>query len=148
MVRFNEVYPANDNQGMLFRTSQDGGSTFDNGGGNYAYTIIYNAATFGSVGANNSISSTSIRINSSIGNTALEAMHGEITIYNANSSTSPTRTQHFTNFDEAATTNKVRTEQGSGRRANSAHVTDYCRFLMASGNIAGGKFVLYGRNLI
>ena len=107
-----------------------------------------NATTFSTVAVNNSTSSTSIRLNDQIGNTQLEAAHGEMVIYGANSAASPTRIQCYTNFDEAATTNKVRTEHSMGRRANSAHVTDYCRFLMASGNIAGGKFALFGRNLI
>jgi hypothetical protein len=148
LIRFEEVYPSTDNKGMLFRTSQDGGSTFDNGSGNYVYGNMKNATTFSTVAVNNSTSSTSIRLNDQIGNTQLEAAHGEMLIYGANSAASPTRIQCYTNFDEAATTNKVRTEQTMGRRANSAHITNYCRFLMASGNIAGGKFVLYGRNLI
>ncbi len=147
-LRFEEVYPVTDGTGMMFRTSQDGGSTFDNGGGNYVYGNMINATTFSSVAVNNSTSSTAVRLNDQIGNTALEAAHGHMNIYGAGSSGSPTRVECYTQFDEAGTSNKVRTDQTMGRRANSAHITDYCRFYMAIVNISAGKFVLLGRNLI
>ncbi len=148
LVRFQGVYPITDGAGILARTSQDGGSSFDNGSGNYVYGQIVNATTFGASTVNNSTSSTSMRINSSIGNTALESCEGDCYIYSALSSSEPTKIQADTFFREAGTSNKLRQEWTMGMRANSSHVTDAIRFLMSSGNISAGKFVLYGRNLI
>ena len=148
MVVFEGVYPATDGQGILFRTSQNGGSSFDAGSNNYVYIQIVNTTTFGSSTVNNSTSSTAIRMSSSVGNTALESMSGFVHIIDPLSATLPTKTYSQLFFDEAGTTNKLRQEMSAGRRANSAHATDAIRFLMASGNISAGTFHLYGRTFI
>lgn len=147
-LRFQEVYPATDGTDFLVRTSQDGGSSFDAGSGNYVYTRIINATTFSANTVNNSTSSTAMRICDSVGNTALESVQGYMDIYDPLSTTSPTKIYSTVIFDEAATTNKLRTEISSGRRANAAHATDAIRIIAATGNITAGNFVLYGKTLI
>lgn len=132
---------ATDNVAFWMRTSTNNGSSYDAGASDYAHVrFVALANTSTSVQAAGDDADAQIIINNGCGNNTEEAYSGEITIFN------PSDAHHcritfmgFTRINDATHyfTN------GGGVRLAVADV-DAIRFLMASGNIASGKFTLYG----
>lgn len=141
LVLFEHVLPATDGAELFLRTSTDGGSTFDSGLSDYEWNYLGLAAAVGvSTGDN---ADSEIQIAEAIGNVAGEGVRGELRCFLPNSANSVGFTWHVGYFNSSSNTTVL---TGQGRRIATTDVTDI-RFLMDSGNIASGRFILYGLSL-
>lgn len=135
---FDNVVPVTDAVECWFRTSTDGGSTFDSGASNYWWTQHYQYSTSDlSVG---STGDTQIEIAYNIGNSTNESITGGITVYN------PSAAQ-YTRVDwmsQGIRGDAVPTLfSGAGARLSAADV-NAIQVLFSSGNFSSGIFKLYG----
>lgn len=133
MLRFENFYPATDNGQINARFSTDGGSSFDSGGTDYGFD--------GDMGPGASNGATEIRLASSVGNTAPDAVSGVFYIHVSNGSTWSSMHGTMTRW-QANDFAFVASACGGVRKSTTA-VTDI-RFFMSSGNITAGDFHLYG----
>lgn len=120
---------------ILFRTSTDGGSTFDSGASDYAYAGARQIDT-GGTATDSSAGDTSMA-NGSIRGTL--AVSGIVRIF------APSDTETTLIRWEAVTNNagSVQTSSGGGMRDSAADV-DAFRFLLTTGNFASGTIKMYG----
>ena len=132
LIVWEDVKPATDNVDFHFRTSSDGGVSFDSGASDYSYYL----ETSGTLGA------TFIKLSSGsrLGNDTNEKADGFMFLMNP--SAASYTTLHSQCMYLGVTTNFIKA-QVSGIR-NSAADVDAIQFLMSSGNIASGTFKLYG----
>lgn len=144
-IEFDSLLAATDAVGLHFRTSSDGGATYDSGAGNYTWILdrLANAVVDGQVSA----ADTEIEMvpaNPSIGlsNAAGETASGKVVLHNPASANKFMMTWEVAlvptnlNFILARFT-------GVGLRDAAADV-DAVRIFCSSGNIASGVFRLYG----
>lgn len=137
---FTEVIPATDNTDLLLRTSADGGSTYDSGASDYGYVRYLIDFTSPSTNATGSNAVNGISLFQAAGNNTAEFVSGEATILN------PSATTSTVVLMDVFARNQVASEilwKGQGYR-NSEAAVDAIRIVMSSGNIASGKFTLYG----
>lgn len=139
-----DLIPATDATTLFFRTSTDGGSTYDAGAGNYSHGGWY-ADDNGSTAAQNSSSSTEIIISqaNSVGNGATEGVSGQVFMPNTTSTAKWPRISFASSLIDSSATPRVVDVRGSGTR-RAAQDTDAIRVLFSSGNIASGTWKLYG----
>ena len=140
-VHLHNVVPATDNVALYLRTSTDGGSTFAASAGNYAY-VLQGLDSGGTSRVANSSSATEIALAAAISSAATRGGYsGVVRFFN------PLGTSHNKQFLANATFAQSATlevvNHATGHRLATADV-DAIRFLFASGNIASGRFVLYG----
>lgn len=140
--------PATDNTHLWMRFSSDGGSSFDASSSNYEYavyggivgtaTILSNSTADGStnIGLSGSSASTT-----GIGNASTEGWNGTVELLNLTSSSLYSRLSVSGSYISAAGAS-VWCFGGGARKA--AQDTDAIRVLFSSGNIASGKYALYG----
>lgn len=132
--------PATDSVLLYLRTSTDGGSTFDNGAGEYRWTRTDMHSNTSTVGGSNSNSDTEIEIIKALGSAAGEGFNAIITLFK------PSGTR-FTQFGFSSygidASGRPSFSVGVGARQSAADV-DAVRFFMSSGNITSGEFKLYG----
>lgn len=133
------VKPVTDGDDFWIRTSTDGGSTYDAGSTDYAYsfTTINDAA---GTGVTADTGSSRIILEASLGNAANEFNSFVINLYN------PSASNYFHITSEGSGTNTTgvfRGITGMGIRKAAADVTNV-RFMMSSGNISTGIFTLFG----
>ena len=140
VVAFDTVVPATDNVQLYFRTSTDGGSTFDSGASNYRYAYQgYNDAAAAVTGS--SAGATFIPItHSDVGSATDEFVSGEVNIYNPAATAQTAMIFDTLMVNTGSYTYVI---DGVGRRLSAADV-DAIQFLFSSGNIASGTFKLYG----
>ncbi len=141
LMAFSNIVPSVDPEIFRVRTSTDGGSSFDNGAGNYTWAVSGISDAAGNADGG-STSATQIDISGTItvGGAAGESLSGELWLH-APSATRNTLlgwSVHFINGGAQAVT-----LQGVGQRFSAADV-DALRFFFATGNIASGEFALYG----
>lgn len=139
IVIFDHVAPATDAVSFYFRTSTDGGSTYDAGGSDYGWCLWSFTDAAGS-GAAAGTGDNNITLGTSLGNSTNEYASGRLTIYR------PSAAQHaYVDWQMSYmfSTGVFLGVTGSGRRIAAADV-DAIRFLMSSGNVASGEFRLYG----
>jgi hypothetical protein len=133
-VHLTAVVPASNNVFLYFRTSTDGGSSYDSGASDYSYDI-HSSGT--------SASATTTRVvlhGNQTGNAANEMFNGIVEIYNPSATTETFIGGRFTMKDN---TGSLRVGSVAGVR-NSAADVDAIQFLFSTGNIASGTFKLYG----
>lgn len=139
--------PATDDVELRMQVSTDGGSTYDSSAGNYRFSN--NLVTEASVGSQGSASNTYIRLagstnaNDAVSSTASEGgASGLVYLLNqTDTSVYPKTQSHFGFFTAGA--NGGMQMLVTGHRVN-AQDTDAVRFLFESGNIASGKYAVYG----
>lgn len=132
--------PANDGSIFYMRTSTDNGVSFDNGASDYQWSQITSSTSSNS--ANESTADTQIELTeSNLGNGTNETADIDITLYNPSATkyTKATWTASYAN-SSSATRYAI---NGGGYRQDTVAV-DAIRFLMDTGNITTGEFVLYG----
>ncbi len=134
------VVPATDGASAYVRTSTDGGSTFDNGSGNYNYGYIFISSGGGGPLERNSTSATQIQIAENIGNASTECLNFALRIH-APSSANQTQIGFTADWIDASTSSEYC--GGNGARLSAADI-DAIRIFMSSGNISSGIFYLYG----
>lgn len=140
--------PATDGAGLWMRLSTDGGSTYDASAANYMYNNPTTRAGDNTLNINNSsVSATKIVIGAdeasgwSIGNGSSEGMSAIIYLLDQTNTAVKPRV-HFSGSMYIAN-DDIRHFVGAGLR-NAAQDTDAVQFLMSSGNIASGKYAVYG----
>jgi hypothetical protein len=140
---FNNIIPATNTANLLLRTSTDNGANFDASASDYIYALQLNDAVSGPTNPN-STSATSIMIGSSITNSSVLGLSGEIKIFNVNSTT----VRKFVSGDVSYIGSGGGTHITSGRIAGLRDSTevnlDAIRLLMSSGNISSGTVKIYG----
>lgn len=138
------VVPATDNVQLILRTSTDGGSTYDSGGGNYAHAgqlAVEDGSEDNSSLA--SASATSIELASNVGSAAGENVSGTVWM---NGTVATNFTQTHSLFTLSGNDGQTRVGFGGGERLSAADV-DAVRILFSSGNMASGKIVILGRKI-
>lgn len=134
--------PATDNVELWFRTSTDGGASYDSGPNDYGWATMNNrydlGGTFG--GAADNADSEILLSTTVAGNAANETSSFVIWLYNPSAA-------KYCGIDYIATSTTLTpttlNSKGSGRRVTAADV-DAIRVLTSSGNITSGIFTLYG----
>ena len=141
-VQFLGVVPTQNNVRLWFRTSSDGGSSYDAGTG-YSYAIAtvdtYNSTTIAR--ASDAEAYIDLTGYPSCKNTAAwGGFNGELKLYSPAASHN---TQITCDLSFAQASNRVVRTFSSGMR-NSASAVNAIRFYMQSDTIASGTFRLYG----
>jgi hypothetical protein len=137
------VVPASDTVDLYFRTSTDGGSTYDSGASDYAYAALAMLASSSPSNAavgDNARAEINVTASTSLGSGTNESIDMELTIFNP-SGTGHTRVLYQTFVNTSAPA--YESAYGAGVRLSAADV-DAVRFVLSSGNIASGEFRLYG----
>lgn len=143
VVEITNFAPATDGVEMYLRTSTDNGVSYDSGASDYAWSnyVVDNDGTLKDGGSTGDSKMEIVgRTNDQIGGATNETSDATVWIFNP-SSASYTKalcmaTYTRTNGDSIWMT-------CGGQRLSAADV-DAIQFLMSSGNIASGEFVLYG----
>lgn len=145
IVRFNNLQPATDATTLLMRTSTDNGSTYDSGASDYKWAL-YQVNESGDPTGDADQTDSSITIcgvaasSDEMGTGANEKGSGWVYIFNPSATT---YTQIFSSTTYINEAGQLILNQATGFRASGADV-DAIQFLMDSGNISTGDFVLYG----
>lgn len=139
IVVLTDVVPATDGTDFYFRTSTDGGSTYNASASDYDY-----AFDFVGQGANTNEASTGaaqIVMAKSVGSDTGESLSGQLMIANPAGTTN----KKIITFDFGWVTNagEFKASKGGGFRDAVADV-DAFRFIFSSGNVEAGTFTLYG----
>ena len=138
-VVWSNLAPATDGAEFFFRTSTDGGSTYDAGASDYSYARwTVNDAAGSAANADNADSE--IELSDNHGSAANEIGFGELTVFNPSGAV---YCHVQWNATWTADTGALAHTTGGGRRLAAADV-DAIQFLFSSGNIASGTFKLYG----
>lgn len=144
MVVIDQLVPANDDVGLWMRTSTNGGSSYDSGSTDYAWSMFMLAAD-GSPSPNPQGDDSDSEISvcgfiPGIGNAANESCMVIVNIFNPSGA-------GFTKIVGQGTFEEDGGDQvmvnSAGIRLSAADV-DAIQFLMSAGNIASGTFKLYG----
>jgi len=138
VVKLHAFRPVTDDSILRVRSSSDGGTTFDNGAGDYQHTrngATTNASYFGG-----SVSDNRIEIAPSLSDTSFWSLAGEINIEGASLA-------EYTNFYGSVSyrnsTGLSATQEFSGQRFQTL-IVDAIRISMNTGNIALMDYTLYG----
>ncbi len=138
--------PATDGVDLYCLFSTDGGATFDATGYSYAvHGVNETPSTLnaGSGGSANQILLSFPVANNQIGNDATEGWYGKIMLLDPANAAAWSRVLFDAAYVSNYTTPALMSVRGSGAR-KAAQNTDALRFLFSSGNIADGKYALYG----
>ena len=140
-IIYTHIKPATDGADWWFRTSTDGGSSFDAGASDYSHGRFGNSMVTSSI-----LSEAADNVDNQIvlagvtGNTTGKSVSGELTIYNP----SVADYTYVTFVQVEITDGGVGYPfNGAGIRLSSGDV-DAIRFLFSTGNISSGEFKLYG----
>lgn len=132
-IRFQNVLPVTDGTSFYFLASTDNGSTTIS---SYDYAADTNTAHTGSGAAQIDLSGRTV------GNAANETgISGVLRIHRP--AAAEYTTLHWIGVTQNDTSGTVYNVRGGGI-VNSANDVDYIRFYFSSGNIASGKFAVYG----
>ena len=141
VVMISNLSPATDQTTLWMRTSTNNGSSYDSGGTNYDWIVLNLTGTATAV-TSNTANASKIELNaaSTLGNGANEKASFRVTVFNpsANERTRIICEGHYLNATPATCL------VHSGGSRNQATAVNAIRFLMSSGNIASGRFDLYG----
>jgi len=144
-LKLTSAFPATNSVDLLFRTSTDGGSTYDAAAGNYGYYCGSNGAA-GTILPASSNSATSIIIARLVGNATTEGYDGEIETGDVTNTAIWQRVRFSGTYVDSTATPEVVFSVGGGARKTAADV-DAIRVLFSGGNIASCSYKLYGRTV-
>jgi hypothetical protein len=134
------VKPTTDGDELFCRVSTNGGSSYDNGASDYAFSAHALGVGGGLTGFGDS-ATTAIQLTTSLGNAAGErGVSGTVKVFLAGQAVQ-TRIKYELGYDNQSTVMTVSYGHGV-RRADQD--TDAFRFLMTSGTIASGTIRMYG----
>lgn len=145
MITFANLQPDTDATTLLFRTSSNGGSSYDAGASDYAWNIYQIDESGGESGpVDNADASITIMgeagSSDEMGTASNEKGSGNIYIFNPSDTKYTFIEWEGTYFNEST---DLITVFGGGYRLDTTAV-NAVQLLMDSGNIASGDFVLYG----
>ena len=137
--------PATDDVQLRVRFSSDGGSNYDSSGYNYANWSVMDYGVYGSstLGSEAFIPLNISSTGDGVGNASTEGWEGEIRFLNLTSSSVWSRLRFDAYYISAKATPAGTHVVGGGAR-EAAQDTDAIRLYFSSGNIASGKYALYG----
>lgn len=139
LFELQSILPVTDNANLIMRTSTDGGSTYDSGASDYAYTAMQRDT--GGAGGFDSTGAAQIVLCEIVGNdTGETGVSGSVLIEGPHlSSNTPVnyKMNHKDSIGRLSITN------GGGQRLSAADV-DAVRFLFDSGDILSGTITMYG----
>lgn len=144
MFRLDSFVPATNDVGLYLRTSSNGGASYEDGAGAYRWTSIRTADPDASVGKSGSSSDTKIEIVPvSVTGVSNNASTGgvDMNIYFAEPMAARYGSFSF-NGSWFSSTNGIYTVNGAACRVGAS--SNAVRFLFESGNIASGKYAVYG----
>jgi hypothetical protein len=141
-AEFYNVVPATTDAYLWLRTSTDNGSSYDSGASDYAYGIIYMVSPSSTpIGlADSTDAAIYLDPYSSISDSSYGGISGAVEFCNPDVAQYWRCRMEFSGSYDVSCVPAV----GSGARLTAANV-DAIRFLMSTGNIASGTFVLLGR---
>lgn len=125
---------------LFFRTSTDNGSNFDAGSSDYQWGYLETSTSSNSANVDTSDSKIHLTDNEH-GDQTNETADLEVTIYDPTAASYTKINWSCMMADDSSATR--RSYNGGGYRQDTTAV-DAIRFIMDSGNIASGEFVLYG----
>lgn len=139
-VFIQDLVPASDGTTLYLRTSTDNGTSFDSGASDYDWEWISSDTSANTPTVDTADSEITLT-DTDIGTGTNEKLSGHVTIFNPSASnyTKAVWDVAYMNSSSAA----LKTVSGGGYRVSTTAV-DAIRFIMSSGNIASGTFVLYG----
>ena len=138
--------PANDDQELWMRFSTDGGANYDAGASDYQWVMTGLDSSGNSLATNDAADSEILIAGSTVGTAAISNVTNEggadveVTLHDQ-TATRFSRVRYSTGFYLAVARTGV--QSGAGGRL-TAQDTDAVRFLFETGNIASGKWALYG----
>lgn len=141
LVTLTDIMPLTDNVQLLFRVSQDNGSTFKAGANDYSWAHFQtdNAASTVPSGAANA---TAVQVGFSLSNTMPRNYGGELKFWNpAGIVRNKMISFYYTSVPSSGLMFFV---NGGGMFQLNTSAVNGIRFLMSSGNISSGIFSLYG----
>lgn len=140
MLVLDSVLPVTDGDGLLMRTSADGGSTFASAASSYLWAKN-NVTTAPANTPTGSTGDTEIKLTGAVDNALSNGVSGSIFFYNpASSGLRAPISWQLSCHDAAAVWQSIR---GDAERA-AAGIVNAVRFLFSTGNIASGNYALYG----
>lgn len=125
---------------LYFRTSTDNGSSYDSGGSDYQWGYLETSTSSNSAKTDTSDSEIHLTDNEH-GDQSNETADLEVTIYDPSATTFTKINWSCMMTDDSSATRRA--YNGGGYRESAADV-DAIRFIMSTGNIATGEFILYG----
>jgi hypothetical protein len=139
MFVLSNVIPATDGVNLYFRTSSNGGSSYDAGASDYKYTILSNAQTGG--GTNTATEDYILLVAHAIGSAAGEdGVSGTFTLTGAGTTKRTALVGSFGNWRNDG--NYVSSYIAGAR--DSAAIVDAVQFIFSSGNVESGTIEMYG----
>lgn len=135
------VVPVLNNETFMMRTSSDGGVSYDAGPSDYSHVFLrlMDGSTSNTVYADSG--DTAADLGTALGNTAGEHVNSSIKIYNP-AGTSLRKTMQY---DSVMVRENGETQRATGMcTRESTAAINALQFLFKNGNIASGKFKLYG----
>ena len=144
-VRFSGVKPATDDVQLWVRIGTGAGPTYQSGASDYAYQFSYvNTGSSADVGSNSAAQMLlcTSGAGSGMGNASGEHGSGFLQFDDPENATDFLLFRHQMSYLNTSTA--LTAVIGGGGKYNSATAVTAIRFMMSSGNIASGHFVLYG----
>jgi hypothetical protein len=144
VVIASNITPASSGPAMNMRISTDGGSTWKAGAADYEWVYTNLDANDSAVTVRNSAGSSSIELmggTSGLGNGANDSASATIHIYDPSDGADQMKVNYKGTWETGLPI--LYTLTGSGMY-QAATAVDGFRFLMSTGNIASGRFTLYG----
>ena len=137
--------PVTDSVNLQVRVSTDGGSTYDSGASDYAWSMNVLLAS-GSGGVDSSTGSSRIALSytnaiDGVGNLSTEGVECIVELLNQTSTARWPRLLFRTAYIQASA--ELLGDFGCGNRS-AAQDTDAVRFMFSSGNISAGSYAVYG----
>jgi hypothetical protein len=140
-IYITNLVPATDATSFYIRTSTDNGSTYDAAASDYAHARFFGTMISpSSIIAQGDDADNQIVVTGSVGNNTNEFISGYVDIFNPSAASYCSISFDFSGRLSDAAYYKF---NGSGIRLAAANV-DAIRFIMSSGNITSGTFILYG----
>lgn len=139
LIELSNVKPATDNVSLFMRIGVGAGPTYKSGASDYQWETIF-GATSESDTADSEMHVTAA--SGAIGNATAETLSGTVKFSNPESSSEHCLFRWDATWLNPGTTQQI--GRGAGSYYGTAEAITGIRFLMSSGNIASGRFSLYG----
>lgn len=145
MIFADNVIPATDGQDLYGRFSSDGGSSWDSGSSDYAWSSFV-VTESGSTAGTGSTGSSQMQLNDQLlggdtGNNDTSTF--QIVVSDPTNSNRATVLRNSTSHYDNSVSNSLQAEYTGGIRLTQSAI-DSIQFLMSSGNISSGIFSVYG----
>ena len=140
LLIFSNVHSTVDGDELYYRSSSDGGSTFDSGATDYKY-YNFHGVSGSAITDIDDTGQAFVELNRNIGNAAGESASGYLYLHSPAATDSFTKVNYFTAIDQSS--GQFGVTFGGAARQSAADV-DGIRIYMPGGNIASGEFKFYG----